>query len=138
MPIYDESATSRITAVNSSASAATQRIFGAIEAAVDGNKLKDTDLTKRCRSFEAYGALAVEAGSRRSRKLLVPRAVSSGGKTDPEPSPAWRWSLGKIRTPRGALRSLQKVLAVQGSGWYGTRSPVTPRLRVGRRVVGEA
>ena len=73
-----------------------------------GNKLKDADLTEKMAFFEAYGALAGEAGIPTLEKLLVAKGGLLGRKGDPETRACAAMALGKIRTP-AAREVLQKV-----------------------------
>jgi len=75
---------------------------------VTGNKLKDTDLTEKMSFFEAYGALAGEAGIPTLEKLLVPKSGLLARKEDPETRACAAMALGKIRTSK-ARDVLQKV-----------------------------
>jgi len=93
---------------------------------VTGNKLKDTDLTEKMAFFEAYGALAGEAGIPTLEKRWS-KGRAPGGKRSRDPRCAAM--ARKIRTPK-ARDVLQKV-SQDKEPWYGTRSPGTPRRRGG-------
>jgi hypothetical protein len=106
--IDDDERDVRITAVKFLGQRGHRNAFARIEAAVTGNKLKDTDLTEKMSFFEAYGALAGEAGIPTLEKLLVPKGGLLGRKEDPETRACAAMALGKIRTPK-ARDVLQKV-----------------------------
>ncbi len=98
----------RITAVKFLGQRGHRNAFARIEAAVVGNKLKDSDLTEKMTFFEAYGALAGEAGIATLEKLLVGKGGLLARKGDPETRACAAMALGKIRTP-AARDILQKV-----------------------------
>jgi len=98
----------RITAVKFLGQRGHRNAFPRIEAAVLGNKLKDADLTEKMAFFEAYGALAGEAGIGTLEKLLVPKGGLLARKEDPETRACAAMALGKIRSPK-ARDVLQKV-----------------------------
>ncbi|HEY6092728.1 MAG TPA: HEAT repeat domain-containing protein [Gemmatimonadales bacterium] len=98
----------RIAAVKFLGQRGHRNAFSRVEAAVAGNKLKDADLTEKMVFFEAYGALAGEAGIPALEKLLVPKGGLLGRKEDPETRACAAMALGKIRTP-AARDVLQKV-----------------------------
>src|SRR5256886_7649638 len=98
----------RITAVKFLGQRGHRNAFPRIEAAVTGNKLKDADLTEKMAFFEAYGALAGEAGIATLEKLLVPKGRLLRRKEDPETRACAAIALGKIRTPK-ARDVLQRV-----------------------------
>src|ERR1051325_714274 len=98
----------RIAAVKFLGQRGPRNAFSRVEAAVAGNKLKDADLTEKMVFFEAYGALAGEAGIPALEKLLVPKGGLLGRKEDPETRACAAMALGKIRTP-AARDVLQKV-----------------------------
>jgi hypothetical protein len=106
--IDDDERDVRITAVKFLGQRGHRNAFSRIEAAVTGNKLKDTDLTEKMSFFEAYGALAGEAGIPTLEKLLVPKGGLLARKEDPETRACAAMALGKIRTPK-ARDVLQKV-----------------------------
>ena len=98
----------RITAVKFLGTRGHRNAFPRIEAAVMGNKLKDTDLTEKMAFFEAYGSLAGASGIPALEKLLVPKGGLLARKEDPETRACAAMALGKIRTP-AAREILQKV-----------------------------
>jgi HEAT repeat protein len=98
----------RITAVKFLGQRGHRNAFSRIEAAVLGNKLKDSDLTEKMAFFEAYGALAGAAGIPALEKLLVPKGGLLGRKEDPETRACAAMALGKIRAP-AARDVLHKV-----------------------------
>jgi len=98
----------RISAVKFLGQRGHRNAFSRIEAAVVGNKLKDSDLTEKMTFFEAYGALAGEAGIGTLEKLLVGKGGLLSRKEDPETRACAAMALGKIRTP-AAREILQKV-----------------------------
>jgi len=98
----------RIAAVKFLAQRGHRNAFPRIEAAVLGNKLKDSDLTEKMTFFEAYGALAGAAGIPVLEKLLVPKTGLLARKEDPETRACAAMALGKIRVP-AAREVLQKV-----------------------------
>jgi len=98
----------RIAAVKFLGQRGARNAFPRIEAAVLGNKLKDSDLTEKMTFFEAYGALAGTAGIPVLEKLLVPKAGLLARKEDPETRACAAMALGKIRAP-AAREVLQKV-----------------------------
>ncbi len=106
--IDDDERDVRITAVKFLGQRGHRNAFSRIEAAVTGNKLKDTDLTEKMSFFEAYGALAGEAGIPTLEKLLVPKSGLLARKEDPETRACAAMALGKIRTSK-ARDVLQKV-----------------------------
>jgi len=98
----------RIAAVKFLGQRGARNAFPRIEAAVLGNKLKDSDLTEKMTFFEAYGALAGTAGIPVLEKLLVPKTGLLARKEDPETRACAAMALGKIRAP-AARDVLQKV-----------------------------
>jgi len=106
--IDDDERDVRITAVKFLGQRGHRNAFSRIEAAVTGNKLKDADLTEKMSFFEAYGALAGEAGIPTLEKLLLPKGGLLARKEDPETRACAAMALGKIRTPK-ARDVLQKV-----------------------------
>ncbi len=98
----------RITAVKFLGQRGHRNAFARIEAAVVGNKLKDSDLTEKMAFFEAYGSLAGESGIATLEKLLVGKGGLLSRKEDPETRACAAMALGKIRTP-AARDVLQKV-----------------------------
>jgi len=98
----------RIAAVKFLGQRGARNAFPRIEAAVLGNKLKDSDLTEKMTFFEAYGALAGAAGISVLEKLLVPKTGLLARKEDPETRACAAMALGKIRVP-AAREVLQKV-----------------------------
>jgi hypothetical protein len=98
----------RIAAVKFLGQRGARNAFPRIEAAVLGNKLKDSDLTEKMTFFEAYGALAGTAGIPVLEKLLVPKSGLLARKEDPETRACAAMALGKIRAP-AAREVLQKV-----------------------------
>jgi len=98
----------RIHAVKFLGQRGHRNAFPRIEAAVMGNKLKDSDLTEKMAFFEAYGALAGAAGIATLEKLLVGKGGLLARKEDPETRACAAMALGKIRTP-AARDILQKV-----------------------------
>jgi len=98
----------RIAAVKFLGQRGHRNAFPRIEAAVVGNKLKDTDLTEKMAFFEAYGALAGAAGIPVLEKILVAKGGLLARKEDPETRACAAMALGKIRTP-AAREILQKV-----------------------------
>jgi len=106
--IDDDERDVRITAVKFLGQRGHRNAFSRIEAAVTGSKLKDADLTEKMSFFEAYGALAGEAGIPTLEKLLLPKGGLLARKEDPETRACAAMALGKIRTPK-ARDVLQKV-----------------------------
>jgi len=106
--IDDQERDVRIAAVKFLGQRGHRNAFPRIEAAVGGNKLKDTDLTEKMAFFEAYGALAGESGIAALEKLLVGRGGLLSRKEDPETRACAAMALGKIRTP-AARDVLQKA-----------------------------
>lgn len=98
----------RIHAVKFLGQRGHRNAFSRIEAAVIGNKLKDSDLTEKMAFFEAYGALAGATGIATLEKLLVGKGGLLARKEDPETRACAAMALGKIRTP-AARDILQKV-----------------------------
>jgi len=98
----------RIAAVKFLGQRGHRNAFPRIEAAVLGNKLKDSDLTEKMTFFEAYGALAGTAGIPVLEKLLVPKSGLLARKEEPETRACAAMALGKIRVP-AAREVLQKV-----------------------------
>ncbi len=82
--------------------------FPRIEAAVTGAKLKEADLTEKMAFFEAYGALAGQAGIAALEKLLSGKGGLLARKENPETRACAAMALGKIRTP-AARDVLQKA-----------------------------
>ena len=105
--IDDQERDVRIAAVKFLGQRGHRNAFSRIEAAVTGNKLKDADLTEKMTFFEAYGALAGEAGIATLEKLLAKGGLLAR-KEDPETRACAAMALGKIRTP-AAREILQKV-----------------------------
>ena len=106
--IDDQERDVRIAAVKFLGQRGHRNAFPRIEAAVTGNKLKDADLTEKMAFFEAYGALAGEAGIPTLEKLLLAKGGLLGRKGHPETRACAAMALGKIRTP-AAREVLQKV-----------------------------
>ena len=106
--IDDDERDVRIAAVKFLGQRGYRNAFTRIEATVVGNKLKDADLTEKMTFFEAYGALAGEAGIVTLEKLLVGKGGLLARKEDPETRACAAMALGKIRTP-AARDILQKV-----------------------------
>ena len=106
--IEDQERDVRITAVKFLGQRGHRNAFPRIEAAVTGNKLKNADLTEKMAFFEAYGALAGEAGIPTLEKLLVAKGGLLARKEDPETRACAAMALGKIRTA-AARDVLQKV-----------------------------
>jgi hypothetical protein len=98
----------RIAAVKFLGQRGHRNAFPRIEAAVIGNKLKDTDLTEKMTFFEAYGALAGAAGIPVLEKILVGKGGLLARKEDPETRACAAMALGKIRVP-AARDILQRV-----------------------------
>ena len=98
----------RIGAVKFLGQRGHRNAFPRIEAAVLGNKLKDTDLTEKMAFFEAYGALAGAAGIPILEKILVGKSGLLARKEDPETRACAAMALGKIRAP-AARDVLQKA-----------------------------
>ncbi|HET7789366.1 MAG TPA: HEAT repeat domain-containing protein [Gemmatimonadales bacterium] len=94
----------RIAAVKFLAQRGHRNAFQRIEAAVTGAKLKDADLTEKMAFFEAYGALAGQAGVPTLEKMLLVKGLLAR-KEDPETRACAAMALGRIRTPeaRGVL-----------------------------------
>jgi len=99
----------RIAAVKFLGQRGARNAFPRIEAAVLGNKLKDSDLTEKMTFFEAYGALAGASGIPVLEKILVPKGGMLSRKEDPETRACAAMALGKIRVP-AARDVLQKVM----------------------------
>jgi hypothetical protein len=99
----------RIAAVKYLGQRGHRNAFPRIEAAVLGNKLKDTDLTEKMAFFEAYGALAGAAGIPILEKILLGKGGLLARKEDPETRACAAMALGKIRAP-AARDILQKVM----------------------------
>jgi len=98
----------RIASVKFLGQRGARNAFPRIEAAVTGTKLKDADLTEKMAFFEAYGALAGDAGIATLEKLLVARGGLLARKEDPETRACAAMALGKIRSA-AAREVLQKV-----------------------------
>ena len=98
----------RIAAVKFLGQRGHRNAFPRVDAAVTGGKLKEADLTEKMAFFEAYGALAGEAGIPALEKLLVPKGGLLGRKEDPETRACAAMALGRIRTP-AARDVLQKM-----------------------------
>jgi len=106
--IEDQERDVRIAAVKFLGQRGHRNAFPRIESAIGGNKLKDADLTEKMAFFEAYGALAGEAGIAALEKLLVGKSGLLSRKEDPETRACAAMALGKIRTP-AAREVLQKA-----------------------------
>jgi len=106
--IEDQERDVRIAAVKFLGQRGHRNAFPRIESAIGGHKLKDADLTEKMAFFEAYGALAGEAGIAALEKLLVGKSGLLSRKEDPETRACAAMALGKIRTP-AAREVLQKA-----------------------------
>jgi len=89
----------RIAGVKFLAGRGHRNAFKQIDAAVNGGKLKDADLTEKMAFFEAYGALAGGAGVTPLSRMLLARATLLGRREDPETRACAAMALGKIKTP---------------------------------------
>jgi HEAT repeat protein len=98
----------RIAAVKFLGQRGHRNAFPRIEAAVIGTKLKDADLTEKMAFFEAYGAMAGQAGIATLEKLLAAKGGLLARKEDPETRACAAMALGKIRSP-AARDILQKM-----------------------------
>src|SRR3989442_599171 len=106
--IEDQERDVRITAVKFLGQRGHRNAFPRIEAAVTGNKLKNADLTEKMAFFEAYGALAGEAGIPTLEKLAVAEGGLLARKEDSATRARAAMGLGQIRTA-AARDVLQKV-----------------------------
>ena len=88
----------RISAVKFLASRGHRGAFQRVESAVNGNKLRQADLTEKIAFFEAYGAQAGAAGIPVMERILVPRGLL-GRREDAETRACAAMALGKIRGP---------------------------------------
>ncbi|HZH42459.1 MAG TPA: HEAT repeat domain-containing protein [Gemmatimonadales bacterium] len=95
----------RIAGVKFLASKGHRNAFKQIDAAVNGSKLKDSDLTEKMAFFEAYGAMAGAAGVTPLARMLLSRPTLLGRGEGPETRACAAMALGKIKTPesRNAL-----------------------------------
>ena len=89
----------RIAGVKFLAARGHRNAFKQIDAAVNGGKLKDADLTEKMAFFEAYGALAGASGVTPLSRMLLARATLLGRREDPETRACAAMALGKIKTP---------------------------------------
>ena len=89
----------RIAGVKFLAGRGHRNAFKQIDAAVNGGKLKDADLTEKMAFFEAYGALAGASGVTPLSRMLLARATLLGRREDPETRACAAMALGKIKTP---------------------------------------
>ena len=89
----------RTAGVKFLASKGHRNAFKQIDAAVNGSKLKDADLTEKMAFFEAYGALAGAAGVTPLSRMLLSRPTLLGRGEGPETRACAAMALGKIRTP---------------------------------------
>jgi len=89
----------RIAGVKFLAGRGHRNAFKQIDAAVNGGKLKDADLTEKMAFFEAYGALAGGSGVTPLSRMLLARATLLGRREDPETRACAAMALGKIKTP---------------------------------------
>jgi hypothetical protein len=89
----------RIAGVKFLASKGHRNAFKQIDAAVNGSKLKDADLTEKMAFFEAYGALAGAAGVTPLSRMLLSRPTLLGRGEGSETRACAAMALGKIRTP---------------------------------------
>jgi hypothetical protein len=89
----------RIAGVKFLAGKGHRNAFKAIDAAVNGSKLKDTDLTEKMAFFEAYGALAGASGVTPLSRMLLSRPTLLGRGEGPETRACAAMALGKIKTP---------------------------------------
>jgi hypothetical protein len=97
----------RITAARAFASRVHRPALARIESAVKGRALRDADLTEKMAVFEAYGALAGDAGVELCDSILNGKSFL-GRREDPETRACAAVALGRIGTPR-ALESLRKA-----------------------------
>jgi HEAT repeat protein len=88
----------RIAAVRFLSSRGHRGAFQRVESAVNGNKLRQADLTEKIAFFEAYGAQAGAAGIPVLERILVPRGLL-GRREDAETRACAAMALGKIRGP---------------------------------------
>ena len=109
LAIGDEDRHVRINGVRHLARAGHHGAFERIEAAIDGKGLKNADLTERTVFFEAFGALAGEAGIAILKPMLVQKGFMKK-KVDPQIRACAAMALGKIGTPaaRAVLESTVK------------------------------
>lgn len=89
----------RIAAVKFLSAKGHRNAFKPIDAAVNGSKLKDADLTEKMAFFEAYGAMAGAAGVTPLSRMLLSRPTLLGRGEGPETRACAAMALGKIRTP---------------------------------------
>jgi HEAT repeat protein len=78
-----------------------------IEAAVKGRNIRDADLTEKMALFEAYGALAGDAGVELCDTILNAKGFL-GRREDPEIRACAAVALGRIGTAR-AIEALRKA-----------------------------
>lgn len=88
----------RIAAVRFLSSRGHRGAFQRVESAVNGNKLRQADLTEKMAFFEAYGTQAGAAGVPVLERILVPRGLL-GRREDAETRACAAMALGKIRGP---------------------------------------
>ena len=95
----------RIAGVKFLAAKGHRNAFKQIDAAVNGSKLKDSDLTEKMAFFEAYGAMAGAAGVTPLARMLLSRPTLLGRGEGSETRACAAMALGKIKTPeaRNAL-----------------------------------
>jgi len=89
----------RIAGVKFLAAKGHRNAFKQIDAAVNGSKLKDSDLTEKMAFFEAYGAMAGAAGVTPLSRMLLSRPTLLGRGEGPETRACAAMALGKIKTP---------------------------------------
>jgi hypothetical protein len=99
----------RIAAVRFLSSRGHRGAFQRLESAVNGNKLRQADLTEKIAFFEAYGAQAGAAGIPVLERILVPRGLL-GRREDAETRACAAMALGKIRGPE-ARAVLERAVA---------------------------
>ena len=95
-----------------------------VEAVVLGREVREMDLTEKMAFFEAYGAIAGEAGVDPMRELLEPRGLLRR-KAPPQVRACAALALGRIGTPE-AVAALE---AVAGDKDLIVRNAVNNALR---------
>jgi HEAT repeat protein len=105
--VEDSSRDVRIAAVRALASQTFRPALQRVEGAIKGRQIRDADLTEKMALYEAYGALAGEAGIQFLDGVLNGKGLF-GKKEDSEIRACAAMALGRIGSDR-ALSSLQKA-----------------------------
>src|ERR1700730_17057626 len=105
--LIDEDRDVRIVAVRALGARNVRAALPRVEAAIKGRELRESNLSEKMAFFEAYGALAGDAGVTLLDGLLNAKGFM-GKKDDPETRACAAMALGRINTPK-AQESLNRA-----------------------------